>query len=122
LDELRWGRFLSDSYTLIWINWKGKYPVNKIFFNSVEYNDAIFKNDSIIFSDGTCQLKFSETQLIRKGKVSGLFSKMPLLKIFFNRSILNTVETKYKAKTTLSKGSIFLSNGWSLFEIVTWGK
>ena len=44
IDELRWGRFLSDSYTLIWINWLGKYPVNKIFFNGTEFNDAIFKN------------------------------------------------------------------------------
>jgi hypothetical protein len=122
IDELRWGRFLSDSYTLIWINWKGGYPVNKLFFNDIEYNDAVFENDIIIFGDGIYQLKFSEIQLIRKGRLSGLFSKMKLLKIFLNRRILNTVEIKYKAKTTLSKNSVFLSNGWSLFEIVTWGK
>jgi hypothetical protein len=122
IDELRWGRFLSDSYTLIWINWKGKYPMNKIFFNSIEYNDAIFENDIIIFSDGIYQLKFLEIQLIRKGKLSRLFSKMKLLKIFFNHRILNSVETKYKAKTSLSKNSIVLSSDWSLFEIVTWGK
>jgi hypothetical protein len=122
IDELRWGRFLSEAYSLIWIIWKGKYPVNKIFFNSQEYNDTIFKDDSINFGDGTYQLKFSEIQLIRKGKVSGLFSRMPLLKIFFNHSILNSVEIKYKAKTTLSQSSIFLSSGWSIFEIVTWGK
>jgi hypothetical protein len=122
IDELRWGRFLSDSYTLIWIYWKGKYSLNKIFINSIEYNDAIFEKDIIIFGDGTYQLKFSEIQLIREGKLSGLFSKMKLLKIFFNRRMLNTDEIKYKAKTTLSKNSAFLSNGWSLFEIVTWGK
>jgi hypothetical protein len=122
IDELRWGRFLSDSYTLIWINWKGKYPVNKILFNGIEYNDAIFENDIIVFGDGIYQLKFSEIQLIRKGKLSGLFSKMIVLKIFFDRRILNTIEIKYKAKTTLSKNSIILSNDWSLFEIVTWGK
>ena len=122
IDELRWGRFLSDSYTLIWINWLGKYPVNKIFFNGTEFNDAIFKNDIIIFGEGTYQLKFSEIQLIRKGKLSGLFLKMTLLKIFLNRRILNTLEIKYKAMTNFSKDSVFLSNGWSLFEVVTWGK
>jgi hypothetical protein len=122
IDELRWGRFLSDSYTLIWINWKGKYPVNKIFFNSIEYNDAIFENDIIVFGDGIYQLKFLEIQLIRNGKLSRLFSKMKLLKIFFNRKILNSVEIKYKARTSLSKNSIVLSNDWSLYEIVTWGK
>jgi hypothetical protein len=122
IDELRWGRFLSDSYTIIWINWKGKDPINKIFFNGIEFNDAIFENDIIIFGDGIYKLKFSEIQLIRTGKLSGLFSKMILLKIFFNSRILNTVEIKYKAKTTLSKNSSVLSNDWSLFEIVKWGK
>lgn len=122
IDELRWGRFLSDSYTLIWINWLGKYPINKIFFNGIEYNYAIFENDIIIFCDGIYQIKFSEMQLIRKGKLSGLFLKMTLLKMFLNHRILNTIEIKYKAKTTLSKNSIPLSNGWSLFEVVTWEK
>jgi hypothetical protein len=60
--------------------------------------------------------------VIRQGKLSGLFSKIKLLRMFFNHRILNTVEIKYKAKTTLSKNSIVLSNDWSLFEIVTWGK
>jgi hypothetical protein len=122
IEELRWGRFLSDSYTLIWINWKGKYPINKIFFNSIEYNDATFSDDIILFSDGIYQLKLSEIQLIRKGKLSGLLSKMKLLKIFFNSRILNSVEIKYKAKASLNKNSLVLSNGWSLFEIVTWEK
>ncbi|MCE5347582.1 MAG: hypothetical protein LLG13_15035 [Bacteroidales bacterium] len=120
--ELRWGRFLTDLYTLIWINWKGKYPVNKIFFNGVEYNDAIFENDNFVFCNGMYQLKFSEIQIIRKGNLSGLFSKMKLLRIFFNRRFMKTVEIKYKAKTTLNKNSVVLSNDWSLFEIVTWGK
>ncbi len=122
IDELKWGRFLSDTHTLIWIYWKGKHPLNKIFFNNIEYNDAVIENDTVIFGDGIYQLNFSEIQLIRKGNLSGLFSKMALAKIFFNRRILNTLEIKYKAKTTLSKNSIFLSDGWSLFEIVTWGK
>ena len=122
IDELRWGRFLSDSCTLIWINWEGKYPLNKLFFNGVEYNDATFEKEIIKFSDGTYQLKFSEIQLIRKGRLSELFSKMKFLKIFFNRSILNSVEIKYKARSSLCNNTLVLSNGWSLFEIVTWGK
>lgn len=78
IDELRWGRFLSDSYTLIWVNWRGAYPINKIFLNGIEYNDAVFEDELIIFHGGSYQLKFSEIHLIRKGKLSGLFAKMLL--------------------------------------------
>jgi hypothetical protein len=122
IDELKWGRFLSDSDTLIWINWTGKYPLNKIFFNGTEYNDAIFANDTISFCNDIYLLKFLEIQLIRKGRVSKLFQKMKMLKILFNHRILNSLEIKYKSKTSLSKNSIILSDGWSLFETVTWEK
>ena len=122
IDELRWGRFLSDIYTVIWIYWKGEFPINKLFFDGVEYNDAVFNDDLIIFGNGIYQLKFLQAQVIRQGKLSGLFSKMKLLKPFFNRKILNTVEIKYKSRTALSKNSIVLSTDWSLFETVTWGK
>jgi len=78
IDELRWGRFLSDSCTLIWISWKGKYPINKIFYNGKEYIDAIIGDDNINFGDGSFKLKFSDIKLVRKGRLSSLFSKMPL--------------------------------------------
>lgn len=122
MAELRWGRFLSDSHAVIWISWKDKNPLNKIFLNGIEYNDAIFDNKTIIFNDGKHKLTFSEIQTIRDGKLSGIFSKMKFLKILFNSRLLDTVEIKYKAKTILSENSIFSSEGWSLFEIVTWGK
>lgn len=122
IDELRWGRFLSDTCTIIWINWKGKYLINKIFLNSVEFNDAIFKDDIISFSNGIYQLKFSEILIIRKGKLLNLFPGISCLKFLFNRRILNTMEIKYKAKTIFSKNAVILSNGWSLFELVTWAK
>lgn len=107
---------------MIWINWLGEYSLNKIFCNGIEFNDAIFENDIIIFGDGTYQLMFSEIQLVRRGKLSGLFLKMNMLKIFLNRRILNTIEIKYKARTIFTNNTVFLSNGWSLFEVVTWGK
>ena len=122
VDELRWGRFLSDAYTVVWMNWRWKYPVNRIFLNNTEFNDVIFYDNKISFGDGMYQLMFSDIITIRKGKLLNLFSGIPLLRFMFNRRILNTMEIKYKAKTVLSNNAVILSNGWSLFEIVTWAK
>jgi hypothetical protein len=77
IDELRWGRFLSDRYTILWIYWKGTYPVNKLYCNGTEYNDSTFEEEGIIFGNGTYMLLFNEISLIRKGKLSNLFSRIP---------------------------------------------
>lgn len=122
IEELRWGRFLSENYTIIWVDWKGNYPQHKFFCNGTEYNDAIFEAERIVFGSGVFCLIFKEIIIIRRGKLSKIFMKMPWMKIFFNRRILNSTETKYKAKTTFSENGETKSSGWSLFEIVVWGK
>jgi len=122
IEELRWGRFLSDDYYITWIDWKGNYPLHKIFCNGTEYNDAIFEADSIAFGGGIFSLIFNEITVIREGKLSSIFSKMPVLKILFNRRLLNTTEIKFKAKSTLNLSTGLTASGWSLYEFVTWGK
>jgi len=119
LEELRWGRFLSEKVTIIWIQWKGKYPLNKIICNGIIYEDAIFDENSVIFDNGRSILLFQEKVIIRKGKLSNVLSKMPWLKLIFNNKMLNTLEMKYKAKSSFSKDLNPLDKGWSLFEIVT---
>jgi hypothetical protein len=122
IDELRWGRFLSDSYTIIWINWKGTYPLTRLYLNGILYEDALFEIDNIVFGEGAYILRFSEIRSVRSGNLAALFSKMIYLRVLISRRILNTMERKYKAKSMLYLNSEFLSDGWSLYEVVTWGK
>jgi hypothetical protein len=120
ITELSWGRFLSEQYTIVWINWKGKHPVNKLYCNGIEYQDSTFEQERIIFGKGAHELLFKEISLIRKGKLSNLFSGTPWMKIFFNIRILNSLETKYKAISVLTINQEISSTGWSIYEIVTW--
>jgi hypothetical protein len=122
MEELRWGRFLSDDFTITWIEWKGDYPLHKIFCNGTEYKDAIFESQGVVFGRGAYSLIFKEITIIRKGKLSKVFSKMPWLKIIFNKRILNTTEIKYKAKSILNLNSETKATGWSLYELIIWGK
>jgi hypothetical protein len=122
IDQLRWGRFLSHNHTIIWINWKGAYPLNKLIWNGQLIDDAIFKDSYITFDNGKSVLTFHEKSIIREGKLIKLLSKMPWLRIIFNSKILNTLEIKYKASTSFSRNHTVLEKGWSLFEIVTWKK
>jgi hypothetical protein len=120
INELYWGRYLSESDTIIWIKWIGSFPLNKIFYNNAEYNDAFIENDNIVFGDGAFHLTFNKVSIIRKGKLSKVLTRMPWLKVLFKHSILNSVEQKYKAKSTFSSDMKVLSIGWSLYETVLW--
>jgi len=122
IDELRWGRFLSEQHTIVWIHWKGSNPVNHIVCNGIMYDDAVFEEDRILFDRGTSVLRFHNKTVVRQGKLSHLLVKMPWLKVIFHSRILNTIEVKFKASTSLSRGSDTLDTGWSLFEVVTWAK
>lgn len=122
IDELRWGRYLSEATTIIWIHWKNQYPVNKLFYNGIWYEDAKFEENQLWFNQQKHRLVFELPVIIRKGKLSGIIAKVPWLKLLFSHKILNTIEIKYKSKTTLYIDSIASDKGWSLYEIVTWHK
>lgn len=120
ISELRWGRFLSENYSVIWIIWKGEKKVNKLYFNGVEYDDVICEDGRLIFGNDIFRVNFGDTTIIRKGRLSALLNKMPWLKIIFNRKILNVSEIKYKAVSTLTRNMEVISSGWSLYEVVKW--
>jgi hypothetical protein len=120
LDEIRWGRFLSDDYSIVWIIWKGTHPLNKLYCNGQEFNDVQHGEECLTFDNARYQLTFSENAIIRKGKLSSLFSDIPYLKILSVKSVLNSTENKYKAKTILRHDQKLSASGWSLYEIVTW--
>ena len=122
IDELRWGRYLSNDNSIVWINWKGKYPVNQLYLNGKLFEDAVYNQDQINFDHGKFILTFENTTVVREGKLGQILVKMPWLKTLFNNKILKTIEKKYKAKTTFNCISGKIDYGWSLFEIVTWNK
>jgi hypothetical protein len=120
IEELRWGHFLSEGYTILWISWKGAHPVNKLFCNGIEYNDSTFEEERLIFGRGTYMLLFNEISIIRKGKLSNLLSRIPWMKILFSIHILNSLENKYKARSVLILNQEISSTGWALYEFVKW--
>jgi hypothetical protein len=122
INELRWGRFLSDKYSVIWIHWTGSHDVNSIYCNGAEFNDLVFEPERISFNKGNFILIFEKIQVIRDGRISDSVTFVPLLRIISKKRILASIETKYKAKSTLVIDSETSESGWSLYETVIWEK
>ncbi len=118
IEELRWGRFLSENVTIVWIEWRYQHPVNKLYYNGTLYEDAIFKENSIGFGQGKYKILMENPIVVREGKLGKIINSTPWLKTFFNSKILQTVEIKYKSKTTFYEDRKTIEHGWSLYEVV----
>lgn len=120
LSELRWGRFLSRDNVVIWIEWKGRQPLNMVFHNECEHHDATITENGLTFGDNEFRLRFTDPVSVRSGKLEGLVRNIPVLRLLFRKSILNSVEKKYKSASILEKNNLALDSGWSLYETVIW--
>lgn len=116
---IKWGRFLSDYHTVIWIRWEGEYPVNKLFFNGTLYEDAVFDQDKISFGEAKYILSFQEISVLRESSLASTLSDVFFLEMFLKSRIFSIYEKKYKAKAVLNYGHDKPSIGWALYETVT---
>jgi hypothetical protein len=120
LSELRWGRFLSRDNVVIWIEWKGRQPLNLVFHNECEHHDAMISENGLSFGNNEFRLRFTDPVSVRSGKLESVVRHIPVLRLLFRKSILNSVEKKFKSPTILEKNNMVLDSGWSLYETVIW--
>lgn len=120
IEILRWGRYLSEQNSIIWIEWNGSFPINNLYYNGECFNDSIFNENSLSFGKNCYSLNFEEPITIRKGELSSIAAKIPWIRFFFKTKFLNGVEIKYKSKSNFKRDGEIIDLGWSLFEIVKW--
>lgn len=119
ISTLKWGRFLSENHTIIWIEWIGKQPLKKVFWNGKLIDDVDILKDKIMFNNENATLILENPVIIKDEKLIKVADKYPFLKLFFKKKFLNSRETKFKSLSTL----INLENsekGFSLYETVLW--
>ena len=120
IDLLLWGRYLSAGYTIIWIEWRGAYPLKKIYVNGIEQSDAKIEHDRISFSSLGMALHFKKVHPIKNNPLSALASRYPFLKWMFSRRFLSSQEIKYSGTGELVKGNQIIDTGSTLYETVHW--
>ncbi len=114
IDELRWGRFLTDSNSLVWIDWRGNRPLTLVLRNGVEECDAAV-TDTGIRRGETAILALVPCAIVRNGPVvSTMLSSIPGITRMLPGKILRMSECKW-----LSRGeSMSCGTGWAIHECV----
>ncbi len=118
-NELRWGRFISRSHVLVWIDWRGSVPCTWVFIDDVERRCATLTENSVELPDDGLVLAFDCGRVLRSGPLAntalrslrGLVALLPRWR--------SARETKWLGRGTLT-GPNVTGTGWVVHEVVRW--
>ena len=121
LDELRWGRYLSETDSIIWMDFKGPSPETIVYHNGALSNGAQVTDSEIVLGKNHLNLTLEETEVLREGTLaSTALSVIPGINTLLPARMLNTEECKWRSRAFLRKADSTLSAGWSIHEVVRW--
>jgi hypothetical protein len=117
IEELRWGRFISHSDSLVWISWRGSLPRTWVFANGAELTDARIGSFGLESSNEEFGLSIDDGQVLRSGRlastalrpISWIASVMPRWRA--------ACETKWVARALVTSPS-GSNRGWVVHEVV----
>ena len=121
VDELRWGRYLSETDSVIWMDFKGPCPETLVFHNGALCDNGHVTDFEITLGAGRPRLLFEDSQPLREGVLaSTALSVIPSINKLLPARMLNTEERKWRSRGILKDGDSILGTGWTIHEVVRW--
>jgi hypothetical protein len=118
LDELRWGRFASDSRWAVWIMWSGPNPRTLAWVDGDEVSPALVRDDGLDFSPAE-RLALDRQRTLRSGRpVIDAIAQVPGLRRAVPRRLRALSETKWLSRGILSSAGKPAAEGWAIHEHV----
>jgi hypothetical protein len=118
MRQLRWGRFVSSTDTLVWIDWQGPYSTSLVIHNGRERTLHSVSDTELLLDGAT--LRMEEGLPLRVGRLgSTILPGVPALKKLLPRSLFNIEEHKWRSRGVFDteQGQ---SHGWVIHEVVHW--
>ena len=118
IDELRWGRWMSDdaSVSLVWIDWRGSSPQRWVIYNGALRVDASVGDDGVALGAG--RLALGAPRALHDRSVSKLLRGITGLARVAARIPIAWEETKWCSRATWSSAAGENVQGWAINEIV----
>jgi len=118
VDEMLWGRFVSETDSIVWIEWKGNCAFKLIIHNGIEIANGQVTSSRIDLTAGLALL-LNESVLLRKGSLGETYlASLPLLRPMVPAGVANIFERKWLSRGRLSRGDVCVSSGWVVHERV----
>jgi hypothetical protein len=120
MNELHWGRFLSDRDALVWIDWRGSHQQRVVFHNGEERQVKSITESEIVFADSDARLELDRGLVLRQGRLGDtVFPGVSRLAELLPRNMLSVNECKWRSRG-LMHSSGAESSGYAIHEVVKW--
>lgn len=119
LKELIWGRFVSETNSVVWLEWKGQYPLRLTYWNGVSMEPELISESKVVAKD--LEVAIRQERILRSGTIgSEVLSKVPKVSKLAPLALLVVHECKKLGRGVLQTTDGTLDMGWVIHEKVTW--
>jgi hypothetical protein len=120
LNELHWGRFLSDQDAVLWMDWRGPYQQRVVVHNGNERQVKSITESEIVLADPDARLELDRGLVLRRGMLGDtVFPGISRLAKVLPRSMLSVDECKWRSRGVIHMAGAE-SSGWAIHEVVKW--
>ena len=118
IDELRWGRWVSDDGrdSIVWINWRGSLPKTWMFVNGVPQEGALVEDDRI--SAGDAEVRLARGRTLSSTSLMDILSGIPILSRATPRSFAAMQQTRWCDEVTATTTRGVHAPGHAVHELV----
>lgn len=116
-DEIRWGRFLTDSTSIVWIDWRGDAPRRFVFLNGSVVTVSELTDERIVLADGA-ELLLRDPRVIAADTLGHLLTPLKPLRTLV-RPLARTRQTRWRSAGELrAADGTPTQSGWALHELL----
>ena len=117
IDELRWGRLLTPSHGLVWIEWQGSHPQRLVLLDGRAVPGELEEEG---LRAGPSRARLREPRVLRSGRIGEIvLAVAPALEQIVPGRVLGLAEAKWLSRGALRVGSSE-EEGWAIHELVRW--
>lgn len=122
IQRLRWGRFISDSYWMVWIDWQGENSRRIVYANGQELHAPVVEDGQIELANGA-RLTMDRSLVLRDGPLgTTALGHIPGIRQTFPVRLLQVRECKWRSLGRLEWPGEPATQGWIIHERVEWPK
>jgi len=121
IRELRWGRFLGERDSVVWIDWRGPHPLTLVLHDGVEMTDSRVTDEAVSFAGFRLGLGGEDAWTLRDEVAEeSVFPNRAWLRPLLPRALARLREVKWAAPGSLERPDGTTSPGWIIYERVEW--